>query len=221
LQAIAIDEPAIPDRRQRAQRRLAADEVQDHVDVTHCDPAEADRLVGAECREPRVPGGTGRPDDVRADAPSRPARRGARSARRAVDQHALAGPDVRGVDQRLPCGERGHRERSRGGLVPEAGMPNTRSPTAKRVTPSLTASTTPATSAPTANGGRPRKTPRARVFQSSGFTPARPHAHEHLGRAGIGPVPLDEREHPRPAQRRLGDGEHEPRSRRRARCYAS
>jgi hypothetical protein len=55
------------------------------------------------------------------------------------------------------------------------GMPNTGSPGASLVTPSPTSSTTPATSQPTVNGGSPstRAMPLpARVFQSTGFTPA-------------------------------------------------
>src|SRR4051794_12425274 len=54
-------------------------------------------------------------------------------------------------------------------------MPNTASPTAKRVTPTPTASTVPATSHPTVNGGGPITLaipPPARVFQSTGLTPA-------------------------------------------------
>ena len=54
-------------------------------------------------------------------------------------------------------------------------MPNTESPTAKRVTPTPTASTVPATSQPTVNGGGPitlAMPPPARVFQSTGLTPA-------------------------------------------------
>jgi hypothetical protein len=51
-------------------------------------------------------------------------------------------------------------------------MPNTRSPTSKRVTPSPSASTVPATSQPTVNGGSPMRPPEARVFQSTGLTPA-------------------------------------------------
>ena len=55
------------------------------------------------------------------------------------------------------------------------GMPYTGSPTANRVTPGPTASTMPATSQPTVNGGRPKTgaiPPPERVFQSTGFTPA-------------------------------------------------
>ena len=53
-------------------------------------------------------------------------------------------------------------------------MPNTGSPTAKRVTPRPTASTTPVTSQPTVSGSpncAAAPLP-ARVFQSTGFTPA-------------------------------------------------
>jgi len=54
-------------------------------------------------------------------------------------------------------------------------MPNTSSPGASVVTPLPTASTTPATSQPTTNGGSPSTadTPLPdRVFQSTGLTPA-------------------------------------------------
>src|SRR5689334_17928455 len=54
-------------------------------------------------------------------------------------------------------------------------MPNTMSPTANRVTPAPTASTVPATSQPTVNGGGPitlAMPAPARVFQSTGLTPA-------------------------------------------------
>ena len=55
------------------------------------------------------------------------------------------------------------------------GIPNTASPTANRVTPTPTASTVPATSQPTVNGGGPITAAipwPARVFQSTGLTPA-------------------------------------------------
>ena len=55
------------------------------------------------------------------------------------------------------------------------GIPNTASPTENRVTPAPTASTVPATSHPTVNGGGPSTAAMpepARVFQSTGFTPA-------------------------------------------------
>src|SRR5690606_41893048 len=57
------------------------------------------------------------------------------------------------------------------------GIPNAASPTAKRVTPRPTASTVPATSQPTVIGGGPSTEAipaPARVFQSTGFTPAAP-----------------------------------------------
>jgi hypothetical protein len=52
------------------------------------------------------------------------------------------------------------------------GIPKTRSSKANLVTPPPKASTVPATSQPTVNGGSPRKPPRARTFQSTGLTPA-------------------------------------------------
>src|SRR5918995_1101489 len=55
------------------------------------------------------------------------------------------------------------------------GMPKTRSPGAKRVTPSPTSSTVPATSQPRIIGGSPiasRRPPCSRVFQSTGLIPA-------------------------------------------------
>jgi hypothetical protein len=54
-------------------------------------------------------------------------------------------------------------------------MPNTASPTENRVTPEPIASTVPATSQPSVNGGGPSTAAMpapARVFQSTGFTPA-------------------------------------------------
>src|ERR671922_1668671 len=51
-------------------------------------------------------------------------------------------------------------------------MPKTRSPTANRVTPTPSSSTTPATSQPTVKGGDPSMPPLERVFQSTGLTPA-------------------------------------------------
>ena len=74
-------------------------------------------------------------------------------------------------------------------------MPKTSSPTAKRVTPTPTASTTPATSQPTHERRLAEHTtpprPRARVFQSTGLTPGGVHAHEDLGGQGLGRRQVD------------------------------
>ena len=87
--------------------------------VLEPDGGVVDELVRAELGEPVVAAGPGGADHVGAEVLGELDRQVPDTAGGGVDQHALPGPDVRGVHQGLPRGERGQRHR-RGLLVADA-----------------------------------------------------------------------------------------------------
>src|SRR5262245_3200628 len=187
------EEPAVAQRRKRGPAGLPADKIEDDVGVADAFldgfAGVVDGLVGAELGQERVLGPAGGADHVGSARLGDLHRQVPDPSGGGEDQHPVARLHAGGLDERLPGREPGERERTGldvaepvgdPGALPRgarsvlgvSGSPKTRSPGWNLVTPRPAVSTIPATSHPTVNGGSPMKPPRARVFQSTGLTPA-------------------------------------------------
>src|SRR5829696_3204699 len=119
--------PPRPDDGPGPPRNFTAYEVEDHVDLARrlleASAFRVDELVGPElAHEPFGPLPP-RGHDAGARAAGQLDGEGADATSRAVDQNALARREMGVVEQRLPSGQRGQRDRRRTRVIERAGFP--------------------------------------------------------------------------------------------------